>query len=645
MMGVNFLIALFVLWNNPKSLVHRAFFVWVTGIALWGIGLVLMLETGIFNIYDKVTLYGFLIMIFGSAFFPSVFPRRKTFPSKNYWFFLPIFLLGIALPFNLIIQNAVVANDQIQPVNGPLFPYFAATSLAYVIGGLILFARTYKKSAPSERLQMNYFLLGLSAFLVSAMLCDIILPGFGIYQFNLFGPACSIALTGATAYAIVRHELLDIRIVIQRGLIYAMLFGLVVSIYIALLQSIGYFVGELTNTTTIVSAGATTILGVFFLRPLENYFQKATDKIFFKDKYNYAAALHSLSQILYTSLDEEEIITRSEATLNQIFKTEDAQIVLDPDAVSRLSLTDRSAGFRTLSHPIVFENKAVGVLCLGPKLSGDSYSKQDLQLISTFTFQAAISLGKARLHKEVQEYSSHLEQLVDERTREIKKIQEEQQEAMIDISHNLQTPLAVIKGELELLEEGTDESEKIDAVRNSIDRVSGFIRRLLRVARFEHSLDDVEMIPIDIASLLSEQRDYFEVMAGENGVRIISKTKDVGMILGNKRLLEELFTSIVSNAISYRSHTRTSIISITLDDTDTSIIIHIRDNGIGIAPHHLTRIFDRFYRTSLGESAPQGTGLGLTIAKQITQRHSGSIIAESILGEETTFTITIPKLR
>ena len=642
--ALTFFIGIFVLASAPRRMVNRAFFTTATGISLWGLGIMLLSETAMFEVFDKVTLYGFVILLLGYVTFAQVFPRAESVPKRFWLLFIPLGFIAGILPFDLVISDALVdAHKAITPVNGPLFPVFAAICVGYVFLGLVLFMRTYRKTTGLARQQMYYLLLGLGIFILCAITFDVVMPAFGIFQLNFLGPICSIVLTAFSAYAIIRHRLMDIRVVIQRGLIYTILLGIIICIYVAGLQLLGYFLHEVTKIGSIISAAATMILGIFFIRPLENYFRKVTDHIFFKDTYNYAEAMHALSGILYTSLSEKDIIDHTRAILEKIFKTDTVVFVLDPEAVSTISDADKETGFETLSHPIVFDDNAIGTLHLGKKRSGDIYTKQDLQLVSTFAFQAAISLGKAKLHDRVREYSTHLEELVEERTAKIQKLQEEQKEAMIDISHNLQTPLAIIRGELELLgKDQPEESDNMHAVRKSIDRVSGFIRQLLRIARLEHSLDKVDMERLDLSALLREQADYFEVMAEEKVAHITTKITDGIFVRGNKRLLDELFINIVANALIYRSPDRSPRVRITLDRKEGSSVATIGDNGAGINAEDLARIFDRFYRTSREANCPQGTGLGLAIAKEIVERHHGSIGVESLLGRGTTFTIVLP---
>ncbi len=640
----NLCIGFFVLMKQPKRLVHQSFWITAVGISFWSLGLIMITETGNFFPYNDIIVLGFIVLLFGFIIFASVFPNRTHLPKKFWLVFLPLAFLAAATPFNLVIKGAIFYPDApANPVNGPLFPVFAIVSVASILFGLILFFRTYKKAVGLAHLQMQYLLFGLAVFLSCAAVFDVLLPLAGIFSLNFIGPISSVALTGATAYAIIRHQLLDIRVVIQRSLIYTALFTLLVGIYIGLTEFLGYFLSRGTNLAVITGAGITMVFGVFFIQPLKNYFHKATDHIFFKGGYKYAESLYQLSHVLYTTIKQEDILADTRAILQNIFKTEEVTFVINPEAVLAITDKDQSSGFSTLAAPIMFEDKSVGVLYLGKKRSGDAYTEQDRQLISTFVFQIAIALGKAKLYAKVEEHNARLEQLVEERTREIKKMQEDQRQTMIDISHNLQTPIAIIRGELELLGDASGETEKMLVVEKSIDRVSAFIRKLLHLARLENSVYAVELSRIDLAKLLSAQIDYFEVMAEEKGVRISCAIKGPAFIKGDKQLLEELFANLVVNAITYRREDIASSIFISLAEVKDGYEVRIEDNGMGIAPDQLPELFTRFYPMSGASNIAHGTGLGLAIAKNIVEKHGGTISVESVLGNGTTFVVRLGK--
>ena len=376
---------------------------------------------------------------------------------------------------------------------------------------------------------------------------------------------------------------------------------------------------------------------------VKDCFRKVVNYIFLGGGYDYREALRLLSKVLHENMTQSDIVASSTVVLKDIFKSEWVRYRFADNDPSSLVVVRQPA----VSVAIIFQAERIGTLELGPKRSGDSYSACDRQLLETFAFQAAVALEKGRLYQRVEEYNADLERLVEKRTAEIHQLQEDQKQIMVDISHNLQTPLAIIKGELELLSNFSADSEKMHAVRHSINQVSRFIGQLLHLAKLEQSAYEVSVVPVELSALLVEHLDYFEVMAEEQGVRLVSslprgKTEVKVWIMGNSRLLSELLANLVTNAIKYRRPGVDSEVLISLFEAEDKVCLTVRDNGVGIALEDLPRVFDRFYRGTRSTSAI-GTGLGLAICKRIVEKHQGVIAVESTVGKETIFTVSFPK--
>lgn len=634
----------FVLSKNRRSIVHQSFTLLLAGLVVTIVGFILLSLQYPFEYFDKPIHYGGIIFLLGLLIFSQVFPDSAHVPRGRWPLYLPLGAIAAILPANLIISGAHFdAAGHVVPENGPLIIPYILCWTTYVLLPSFFLIRTYRRSTGRQRMQIQYLFTGFGLLLSSFLICNLILPLFGITSLYFMSALAAVVLIVLTAYAIVRHQLLDIRLVVQRGLIYTILLVIVIGAYLSITSVAGMLFASRTDTGVLFSAGLTTVIGIFGVPFLKAYFRTVTDPIFFKDTYDYASAAHTLTSILSKSLDESEIVSQSEEALRCIFKVAEVHFAFDQDRTSHVSEQEQSPGFETIAMPITFDGTAIGAIRLGKKRSGDRYTRQDAQLFATFAFQAAIAIGKARLHKQVQEYNLHLEELVETRTTEIKQLQEEQKRHMIDISHNLQTPLAVIKGELELLGEDFAESERGRAVGGSLDRVSGFIRQLLRLARMEKQTGAIERVPIDLGALLSEQAEYFEAMAESGGAEIaVAIPAERFALRGNKRLLEELFTNLVANALTYRDPERRASVRITLARDGSDAVISVEDNGVGIAAEDLPRIFERFYRAPGTAYSVSGSGLGLAIAKQIAETHGGSIQAASTLGRGTQITVRLP---
>lgn len=640
------LLGIFVVRKHISRETSWYFGLFTLGTALWSLSLFMAISQ-----LGQPTLWGRLAISFGSFMPAGFFIFIAAFPTRSRFFPTERLVVGILSTFffaislsPLVVKEAWIVGGQ--HIAGNLGPWYLPFWCYYLLSLIAAFFRVATKYRASDacpaRDQLRYILLGFLTFFVPLLVTQFILPLFSVFKYNNLGPLFSLPMIGIIGYAIVRHELLDIRIVIQRGVVYTILSAIIIGLYIIGLELSVYFLPILTEESAVISAGITTTAGVFFLRPLETYLRKRTDHIFFKNPYNYAEALHTLGRVLQTSLNRDDILATSAENLGKIFKTSDVTFVLEPSIVDCLTEREQAEGFSTITQPIMFDERPLGFLRLGQKRSGDRYSKQDKQLLATFAAHAAIALSKADLHAEVQRYSMHLESLVEERTREVTRMQEGQKQTMIDISHNLQTPLAIIRGEIEMIGETADTPERFETLRNSIDRVSGFIRQLLHLARLEHSIYTIEHKPTCLSKLMREQVEYFEVMAEQEGVRIETSVEPDCGIMGDKRLLEELFVNLVTNAIAYRDKNRQSIIRIQLQKRSGIVSASVSDNGIGIAEKDLSEIFHRFYRVPNPEHPLQGTGLGLAIVKNIAEKHGAELSVTSTFGTGTTFTVEFP---
>ena len=134
-------------------------------------------------------------------------------------------------------------------------------------------------------------------------------------------------------------------------------------------------------------------------------------------------------------------------------------------------------------------------------------------------------------------------------------------------------------------------------------------------------------------------------MAEEDGVVVECETPEHATIHGNKKLIEELLTNLVVNAIKYRSVLRASFVRISLTETERDFVLQVADNGIGIPTEEIPELFTRFYRTTKTRGLFPGTGLGLSIVKTIADKHRASIAVESVVGERTSFSVSFPKIK
>ena len=234
-----------------------------------------------------------------------------------------------------------------------------------------------------------------------------------------------------------------------------------------------------------------------------------------------------------------------------------------------------------------------------------------------------------------------LETKVRERTEELRHAQENQKQMMIDISHNLQTPLTIFQTKIEQLKKVLPDDAIVSGFENSLKDLSNFIYNLMSLARLEHQGIAISASTINMSLFMEDIVEEITVIASDKNIAVHESISKEISVHGNAKELREAIFNILSNAIKYMKPEGMKELWISLTKRDGSALISIRDNGIGVSKSDRSRIFERFYRVKKSRSAV-GTGLGLAITRQIVTRHHGRIWCESEEDVGTTFFIELP---
>jgi len=642
----NLVIGIFVFLKNPRGIVNRTFFLFVLGTFAWAVGISFLYLTHNF-IFDKLILGGGLFMLFGLTLFARVFPSESQVSLRFYTIFIPLLIGVCCLPFNLFIRGIVIdGNGFVQPINGPLFPLYVAITISYVIIAIYFFIRSFRQSVGNSRMQMLYFSTGITIFIVSLAVSNVILPALGIYRLNLIGPAASFIFMGMTSYTIMRHQLMDIRVVIQRGSIYSVLLSIILTSYLAAILVTRYFFEGHENIADPILDSLLMIFGIITIPRIEKYFRKITNPFFFKESYEYTVTLENLAAILNTSAEMEHMIQQLLTALDLALHPETIEFF---HAVSNtffsllgceIPSTLQDIPERGTRISVITKSRTIGIFTLGAKRSGDPYTDEDRTLLRTFATQAAIAFEKAELYLELQEYSKSLEEKVQARTQKLAQMHDEQRQLFDDISHALQTPLTILKGALELsqMEKLPNKRRTFEVMEHSVDDLSRLIRDIMQLARIDGVPYQEEKGIFNMSRLIETIIEYVEVICYQADIRIISHiTPDLEMI-GSEKEIEEIIINILSNAVHYTGNCPVREIHIELTGTPDSIELRIRDTGVGITKERLPHIFERFYRTTEHDTSKKvGYGLGLAIVKRTVENHGGTIAVESELAQGTSF--------
>jgi signal transduction histidine kinase len=566
------------------------------------------------------------------------------------------------------------------------------------LASYFLLWKNYRNMKPEQRYQTYYIIAGSLGTTLGAIVFTLILPLLGNANFYSTGPVFNIFLITGVSYAIFKHRLLDIKIVIQRSLIYILLISVIVGFYLALLYLAFFTLNARDNDILyLVTSLITALAGIFSVPRLEHYFRKFSDRIFFKERYNYAEALHILSQSLNRNLDLKILMQATADDLQKIFKVsritiatfepwqvfrngssgeisknieieklkeaiiDQPQIVLKEDL--ELKLKDPFLNLQKreqisfllniweeynykLMIKFLTSEKSVGVMVMSGKLSGDRYAEEDIQLLQTFSHQAAVAIKKSLLYEQTKDYATNLEEKVQLRTEELQNLQEGQKHMIEDISHGLQTPLTILKNELSGLSKTHPQAgPNLTVIEKSIDYVSNLIYALLRLSRLEAVGGPEEKKLFNFSEMLNDVAEYLEVVCEHNGILLQKEIKDGILMHGDVPQIKELLQNLLGNAVRYTLGCPKKIIILELNENDNLITLKISDTGIGIEKEDIPRIFDRFYRSEkLKNPSIKGTGLGLAICQQIAKNHGARLTAKSELGKGSTFSVEFKSL-
>jgi signal transduction histidine kinase len=219
-------------------------------------------------------------------------------------------------------------------------------------------------------------------------------------------------------------------------------------------------------------------------------------------------------------------------------------------------------------------------------------------------------------------------------------------------SHEIRTPVNVLLGYLQLLQEGVygELSDKQMEVCRTLEQqchaLGRLVRQLLDVSRFEAGGGKLDVRRISLFAFLDELETAFQVLALQRGVEFVVR-RSVTLpqtVFWDPDRMSEVLGNLLSNAFKFTP--RGGQVSLRVDASDDGIVhMQVRDTGAGIAAEQLPRIFDKFYRADNQQiDNSEGTGLGLAIAKTIVEAHTGSIAVDSRIGVGTTFTIDLPAI-
>ena len=278
-----------------------------------------------------------------------------------------------------------------------------------------------------------------------------------------------------------------------------------------------------------------------------------------------------------------------------------------------------------LGAPLIGRDGAtLGLIHLCDRTEGD-FSESDEAVLAQLAQTAAVAIENARLY---------------EQTRQAVKVRDE---VVAVVSHDLRNPLNALIMAAAMAERQPDDVTAVRArlavIRRSAERMNRLIGDLLDVTRIDAGNLVLEREPLDVAALVEEVVQTQRALAEAHSLTLRAEVPDgLPSIVGDRDRLFQVFANLLGNAVKFTPSGGRIVVGAA--PSGAQVRITVSDTGPGIAPEHLPHVFNRFWQDR--RTAGQGTGLGLSIVKGIVEAHGGEVAVESVAGEGTTFSFTVP---
>lgn len=231
---------------------------------------------------------------------------------------------------------------------------------------------------------------------------------------------------------------------------------------------------------------------------------------------------------------------------------------------------------------------------------------------------------------------------VKELAHQLNKQENLRKQLTTDISHELRSPLAVIRSQIEAIRDGVLEpsDERLGRLTGEILRVTRLIDDMNELSAVENNLYEIKKIPVDLSELVTNLGEDYKVVFESKELTLEIEVERSVIIAGNEARLKQVLNNLLSNALKY---TESGAVKVSLKRTTTDAVLVVEDTGVGISEDSLPLIFERFYRAEPSRNrSTGGAGIGLAIVKKLVEAHEGRIEVESKIGVGSRFTVFLP---
>jgi signal transduction histidine kinase len=249
-----------------------------------------------------------------------------------------------------------------------------------------------------------------------------------------------------------------------------------------------------------------------------------------------------------------------------------------------------------------------------------------------------------RIHTRSRDEVGQLAVAFNRMSGELQDLEQSRRDLVANVSHELKTPITAIRAHLENLLDGVErpDPETLEVMLAQSERLGRLVEQLLDLSKLESGEVSLSRAPVRLEPLVARVLSEIEVARADRGVRVVPNLPvDLPPIDADAERVHQVLFNLLDNALRFTPSG--GKVTVAAQSENGTVHVSVADTGVGIAPEHLPRLFERFYRVDQARSREDGgTGIGLAIARSVVEAHGGHIRAESRLGRGSTFTFDLP---
>ena len=472
---INFTLSFIILFRGSERLLSRIFSVFAAGVGCW------CFAAFFFWVSDNPLLWGRLMFVGPTIMAPAFLEFALVFsysskifnPRRFICLCLPAVLFLFLVPTDMIVKNIIFPQREV--VYGIGNSLFAVYFNLYFLVAFLNLGINWKKARGRRRLQFRYLFLGIFLSSVIGVITNLVLPMLGTSLYNRIGPAGTVFFVSIVAYTILKHQLMDIAVIIRRTLIFAGLFGVIMAAIGLVTVMTQSYIGQILGTGATARQFLSILIAIFLFDPTRKFLTNLTDKFLFQKKYDYHKLLKDASRGMSNIESLEHLLglvvhfitmkmrVKNAAVLMREGNSDQYQLIYqrgfdkkfltltlyqnDPlihylenhkEAVDieRIKEQVEASSYKRDKSEKAYDFEAIrermnqlqasccvpsflgrelrNILMLGEKKSGEYYSNEDLNLLYTLAQESSIAIENARLYDEAVRKTIELERINDQ---------------------------------------------------------------------------------------------------------------------------------------------------------------------------------------------------------------------------------------